>query len=288
MAEEEILVGEIIDALDRLFDFFNRNLEHLIADGFVGIAIAQGQLKEAIPQTPTHLMPLVDQLILKSGQILDGFDPDVHGVPEIGRGMRVLLQPEMWMSKSKVHPLADKDLNPLSGAPGQSADECLGQLLASRAPCRISSGCWQMQALSPSENFSYSTTHHLFYYHIAKKLRCQVAGRDMDSLIAAACKKILAETQGIADAHFPEARRDLFLEQIALCGVAQPMGGDFTHSEWLREVLKWQKPLSGCYGLNSSRVKRNEKLMPSGCLVHFSSVAAAALATGLKSLIITF
>jgi len=36
----------------------------------------------------------------------------------------------------------------------------------------------------------------------------------------------------------------------------------------------------------SDRVKRNEKLIPSGCLVHFSSVAAAALATSLRALLL--
>jgi hypothetical protein len=38
--------------------------------------------------------------------------------------------------------------------------------------------------------------------------------------------------------------------------------------------------------VGSDRVKRNEKLIPSGCLVHFSSVAAAALATSLRALLL--
>jgi len=40
-----LLVSEVIEALDRLMDFFNSNLNQLIADGFVGIAIAQGNAR---------------------------------------------------------------------------------------------------------------------------------------------------------------------------------------------------------------------------------------------------
>jgi hypothetical protein len=39
-----LLVNEVIEALDRLMDFFYNNLNLLIADGFVGIAIAQGKM----------------------------------------------------------------------------------------------------------------------------------------------------------------------------------------------------------------------------------------------------
>lgn len=39
-----LLVNEVIEALDRLMDFFYNNLNLLIADGFVGIAIAQGKI----------------------------------------------------------------------------------------------------------------------------------------------------------------------------------------------------------------------------------------------------
>jgi hypothetical protein len=39
-----LLVNEVIEALDRLMDFFYNNLNLLIADGFVGIAIAQGTI----------------------------------------------------------------------------------------------------------------------------------------------------------------------------------------------------------------------------------------------------
>ncbi|XP_065341280.1 UPF0764 protein C16orf89 homolog [Cloeon dipterum] len=285
VVREELLIAEIIDALDRLFDFFHKNLQHLIADGFVGIAIAQGQLKEAVPLVPAHLAPLVDQLILKSGQILDGFDPDVHGVPEIGPGMRILLQPEMWMSFQLPVPKIDDQVAQHALAGQETPDECLGQLLSGQRPCHISADCWRKQLIEPNEHFSYSTTHHLFFYHLAKKLQCKVAGRDLDSLIVDACDKILVEATEIAKADFPEPRRDLFLEQLALCGIEGSSSAEFVRHDWLKEALRWQKPITGCYGLSSRRVKRNEKLVPSGCLVHFSSVAAAALATGLRALL---
>jgi hypothetical protein len=94
--------------------------------------------------------------------------------------MKVLLQQEMWITSSKFHPLAaieladnessPEDQQPPADSEFRSSDECLGQLLSGGTPCHISAECWEMQKISPSEKFSYSTTHHLFYYHIAKKV----------------------------------------------------------------------------------------------------------------------
>jgi hypothetical protein len=96
-------------------------------------------------------------------------------------GMKVLLQQEMWITSSKFHPLAAIELadnesspedqqQPPADSEFRSSDECLGQLLSGGTPCHISAECWEMQKIAPSEKFSYSTTHHLFYYHIAKKV----------------------------------------------------------------------------------------------------------------------
>jgi Domain of unknown function (DUF4735) len=75
-----------------------------------------------------------------------------------------------------------------------------------------------------------------------------VEGRELDRLIGAACEKILHETEAIAASNFPASRRDLFLEQVALCGLQDGPGAAFVRPRWLREALKWQKPRTGCYG----------------------------------------
>jgi Domain of unknown function (DUF4735) len=96
--------------------------------------------------------------------------------------MKVLLQQEMWITSSKFQPLAaiesaDNEASledqPPDSSKFRSSDECLGQLLSGGTPCHISAECWEMQKIAPSEKFSYSTTHHLFYYHIAKKVSCK-------------------------------------------------------------------------------------------------------------------
>ncbi|CAL4076465.1 unnamed protein product, partial [Meganyctiphanes norvegica] len=167
--------------------------------------------------------------------------------------------------------------------------------------CLISGWCWS--TMTGRGYSGYSLTHELFYLIIALQAGCgnQIEdiissnGREpLEDIVKGLCDNVLREAQAIADAKYPEMRRDLFMEQGALCGMVGYV--DFFPRSWLHHVLSWQRE-SGCYG-NSviyqslkkpidavNRIKRDEKSMPGQCLAHRSATAIGYLALALRRLI---
>ncbi|KAM3171817.1 hypothetical protein ACTXT7_015836 [Hymenolepis weldensis] len=113
------------------------------------------------------------------------------------------------------------------------------------------------------------------------------------------CSKIYSEARTFEEYDFPKELRDLFLEQIGVCGIAGFT--EIARPDWLNFILKWQSPISGCFHLfigermdpenfnpqrygNYRRRKRSEMMMDAGesiqevCLAHRTGVALMALA----------
>ncbi|VDL62269.1 unnamed protein product [Hymenolepis diminuta] len=113
------------------------------------------------------------------------------------------------------------------------------------------------------------------------------------------CSKIYSEARTFEEYDFPKELRDLFLEQIGVCGIAGFT--EIARPDWLNLILKWQSPTSGCFHLfigermdpenfnpqrygNYRRRKRSEMMMDAGesiqevCLAHRTGVALMALA----------
>ncbi|XP_060562399.1 UPF0764 protein C16orf89 homolog [Ruditapes philippinarum] len=168
-----------------------------------------------------------------------------------------------------------------------------------KAKCHISSQCWTK--MTQMGYNSYSLTHEIFYIMIAYQMGCQEEMNKQRTLLnqpppadlaKTFCASVYLEALQIEKNNFPELRRDLFMEQAALCGA---MGYRwFFTPEWLETIISWQDNESGCYkgetiresdvefrGTESSlnlRVKREERVLEDGCLSHTTAVAAGALA----------
>ncbi|XP_042233639.1 UPF0764 protein C16orf89 homolog isoform X1 [Homarus americanus] len=157
--------------------------------------------------------------------------------------------------------------------------------------CAVSQECWERMT-APGYS-SYSLTHQVFYLIIGIQAGCghqleRLAGAGgVAHLLSQLCAAVLFEAVTISEADFPTNRRDLFMEQGALCGILGYR--DFFRKDWLARVLSWQRD-SGCFGdaqvfaghhskppTTHIRVRREERPMAGHCLAHRSAVALGYL-----------
>ncbi|XP_047492494.1 UPF0764 protein C16orf89 homolog [Penaeus chinensis] len=171
--------------------------------------------------------------------------------------------------------------------------------------CSMSEECWSRMT-RPGYS-GYSLTHQAFYIIIGLQTGCgdqvhlltrrTTGGGSVRGLLDRICADVLTEAQVISEASFPQNRRDLFMEQGALCGIAGYR--DFFRRSWLEEVLSWQRE-PGCFGDSDvytqrhslptpsplhARVRREEKAMSSRCLAHQSAVALGYLSLCVRFLV---
>ncbi|XP_069999015.1 UPF0764 protein C16orf89 homolog isoform X1 [Penaeus vannamei] len=183
------------------------------------------------------------------------------------------------------------------GESRRSAEEC--------ERCSITEECWSRMT-RPGYS-GYSLTHQAFYILIGLQAGCGEAvhlltrrttdGGSVRELLDRICADVLTEAEVIAQATFPQYRRDLFMEQGALCGIAGYR--DFFRRNWLEEVLSWQRE-PGCFGDSEvytqwhslptpspvhARVRREERAMSSRCLAHQSAVGLGYLSLCVRFLV---
>ncbi|KAK8744063.1 hypothetical protein OTU49_000986 [Cherax quadricarinatus] len=232
----------------------------------------------------------------------------------------------------------------------KQSDECLAELLGGTVYhdggvdedtsggdvlCIVSQKCWQRMT---AQGYSgYSLTHQVFYLTIGLRAGCGeqlelLAARDggvnggarsdVTHILAELCTAVLQEATAISQAGFPDYRRDLFMEQGALCGILGYR--NFFKKDWLSRVLSWQKD-PGCFGASSvipdqlsttpdqlsttpdqlsttpdqlsttpdqlsttphhTRMRREERPMGGHCLAHRSAVALGYLSLSVRFLV---
>lgn len=107
--------------------------------------------------------------------------------------------------------------------------------------------------------------------------------------LASKCARVADDAQLIMDENFPLSLRDLFMEQVAVCGFMDL--SVFKNPSAIEDVLSWQRD-DGCYVIENKpaasslpqRVTREERKGKNQCSLHMTSVAAGALATYLQIL----
>nr|CAD7461878.1 unnamed protein product [Timema tahoe] len=129
---------------------------------------------------------------------------------------------------------------------------------------------------------------------------------DLNQRVEDLCSEILFEAETLDLLGVPPIVVDLFLEQgaftthpslfqLTLCGIEGFM--EFTRPDWLQKIVSLQRS-PGCYGDMEVeerdlarafsnpriRVKREDGVMEFNCMMHVTGLAAAALATGARSL----
>lgn len=116
----------------------------------------------------------------------------------------------------------------------------------------------------------------------------------IESLIQNLCSKILSEANEFEKHDYPFILRDLFFEQIALCGLEG--FSEFAKPSWRDKVISWQtetgcfdnpeeKDSEDCVYEKSKRQKREDSILSNGCHSHVTAVAISALSFHLRAAI---
>ncbi|KAG9337628.1 hypothetical protein JZ751_028385 [Albula glossodonta] len=149
----------------------------------------------------------------------------------------------------------------------------------------------------------YSLSHQLLYFMVGKMRGCSniLQGEQRESRANLTdqdyqkifCSNMMKSNTEILRSGFPGQSRDIFIENIMLCGLAG--FSDFYKSDWLRHILLWQDTEVGCFGKDEAdmaqvfgeeqaenikvykRVKRREKILSDGCSSHMTGVAVSTL-----------
>ncbi|XP_055507876.1 UPF0764 protein C16orf89 homolog [Leucoraja erinacea] len=305
----EVETNNIISTLEKTVHFFEINHEQFNLDGTTGFCILRALLKDTLtrwsPSGPgaisqqTKLQDLVvktdvavrkstKEIILREPSYFEGkFIKIVHK-------SNCIFGPTFHCSLMKPH----------SPRGGSSVIESFVHSLKSRkdyrVPCLDTAKCRKM--MTTVNCADYSLSHQLLYLIIAEIKDCTDIVKlgkavSIQHLKKVYCTNMMKINLEIEDEDFPLHRRDLFMENIMLCGMIGY--SDFIKTQWLEAILSWQNP-TGCYlriDLGRSvqptekernaftkhkRVKRRDRLMSDNCTSHLTGIAAGALGVFLR------
>ncbi|KAE9542805.1 hypothetical protein AGLY_002716 [Aphis glycines] len=144
------------------------------------------------------------------------------------------------------------------------SDKCISQVIFS---CNVTYECFQLEF--QNHFFRYALTHQVLYIHLLKKMNCKnmkYPNNVLKEIIHHKCTTVFEEAQNIAkDFEISDRYKDLFIEQIAVCGVQNMV--DFFRPEWFSIIVS-------SIVRNDCIEYKNNKL---SCDSHLTGVSLAAL-----------
>lgn len=325
-----------LDAVERAVAYMGRHAKSANLDGGIGLRTVEGQFGALLARHWTRLpIWLVTRLrsiqfeagrvakemsdsvrkttpsyFSNAGQLLDSHAWDIF-FPN--RRLPLASRPALLREAARVARAGRADADD-DGFDEKFSDDCIREFYGAggQPRCSISSGCWNTLVRSEGRK-DYFLTHQVFYllsginanclYNLTVMARSQssspeanVDDHPLRRLFDRFCGRVLVAASEQEAEGFPAINRDLFMEQIGLCGLAG-YTSEFGQARWRGPVLSWQRA-NGCYGAfpnepiasenfnpkrygnyrRRRRRKRSEALMAGdGCLSHRTSVALDAL-----------
>lgn len=298
-------------------EFLNKESKNVNLDAIIGTRMVDGTLKVLLYHIEHDLesWPLdgatlqeIRELQALAENISDMAIPYVQASdPLYYSRLGTLLHKNFWTLDFASKDFTPQDFyNAWVPKPGESmredeTDYCITELLGTgpntKAKCHISAECWKK--MTKMGYNGYSLTHETFYLMIAYQMGCQEEMNKQRTLLGQPppadlvdifCASTYLEALEIEKEGFQPLRRDLFMEQAALCGALGYRW--FFSPAWLETIVSWQDKQSGCYkgetilesevemrddATPNGRVKREERVLADGCLSHTTAVAAGAL-----------
>ncbi|XP_043945722.1 UPF0764 protein C16orf89 homolog [Protopterus annectens] len=309
------LSKNIIEALQKVIFFMESEYKNINLDGAFGFRILQVQMEDIVKKwgpvlgcRPQHLLIecLLKQLKLlleKTESALRRNDPQYYQEFEPILRSNFWILPHMWNQTDPTlvyHVLKDQEC-----FHEETSDKCIGLLLGTwrngGVPCMVTDTCKNIMTQPGCPD--YSLSHQLLYIRIWKLKGCHhiledgwseaaasLAAQDFESVF---CSNMMQGNLKIEVNGFPPHLRDLFMENILLCGLAG--FSDFYKSHWLKLILSWQDPDTGCFRMPETtksvngknpfedltqmlrRVKRRDKKLKDGCSSHTTAMAVGTL-----------
>ncbi|XP_050422183.1 UPF0764 protein C16orf89 homolog [Adelges cooleyi] len=267
--------SKILDSIEStITHYLNENDEVINANLMLGVSIMKGQLmscvnKPARSRKSFELMKRWYAINKVTNKLYEKFYRTNITEPKI---TKKILDPELWTSSKEIihstHHLpineADMDSSVVEDLFFQNvSDTCILELLTS---CRPSAKCIRSEL---EDNFlGYALTHQVLYIHILKKMNCIKSSVHiiLDGFTQDKCNTMFNEAMYIVgDSNVFNDYKDLFIEQIAVCGMENMV--DFIRPEWLLVLMSLQNQ-QGCFQSGDDN---------QSCDLHLAGVSLAAL-----------
>ncbi|VVC45434.1 Protein of unknown function DUF4735 [Cinara cedri] len=283
----------IRNAETRIIDLIESTIQCYLSSGvdnnvdlnlMLGVSIMKGQFMSCGNRSQfnyfsdfnrkSRLSAMVDELYKKFYE---------NNIPDLDTTWKIL-DPRLWMSTERIVRKSHKrarlpamfDVDSLTDGDQyfrDISDECLRQAITT---CQITPECIQPELLD--NFFGYAHTHQVLYLHVLKKKKCNspIFPTIVEKIALDKCNMIFIETLYIAnDPDLLEKFKDLFIEQIAICGMLNME--DFIRLEWLSVVFTTKNVDCG------DVQRKNNNLSPQDSS-HLAGVSLAALGTYWKFL----
>ncbi|GFS78813.1 UPF0764 protein C16orf89 [Nephila pilipes] len=294
-------LGRALDALERGLEFMEDRVMDINLDGVLGTRLVEEQLSAFLEFEPLEMKEIFSRLVTlrdKARHVSNMGSENVRrNDPDYSAAIGHVMEPSrklLWHGSRSVdsslvqHPVPCA----LSAFNETDSDQCLQEIVGRgsepMSPCRMSDRC--VEGMSAPRQQGYILTHQVLYWQMLQMHDC--VKEVSDSLQISLCSNVLRDAERIAQARYPRAHRDLFMEQIGLCGIWGFR--DVHRSEWLNTILSWQQS-SGCFNDRvkwhcvddlrpdaAFRVKRKEKVLKDGCLSHKTTVALLAITANIR------
>ena len=288
--------GQALNALERLLNFFESDVNNLNLDGLYGLRIAQGQLNILI-ETLNSSSRITDKnnyihsLSIQIERIASRSLIELANTSSNYLHRFALITSKPFLIEYESRKINDKYVehgDRTGDFDEDESDNCFAELLGSTdrpnaTKCFISQSCWSMMTSPMSTD--YRLTHQLLWFLVAKNIGCidnrsisNLANKHLKYLEDRYCSNIYHDAQINFES---DDNQDLFLEQLLLCSIIGYE--EFLRLDWLNTILTWQHSTYGCFGDDelNMKIKRHllfEQQMNNGCLSHKSGLASGVLA----------
>ncbi|BFZ18770.1 hypothetical protein BsWGS_21809 [Bradybaena similaris] len=266
---KQSLLDDVFTALLKVVEFLSTDYPDINMDGLYGYRICQGMLIGTLQdcshesfRCPDKLKYRIQDIIARLDELADRALPFVEQkdedyynnyLPVLKAPFTFKYIPEKFHHLPEQSPLTPESYN------GQTGDKCFGGIMGTLIdgdgkvpPCTFVDGCWELMTVKGT--IGYFTTHQLLYFLFGQHSGCsqQLGDRTIKDMGVSLrdwqrhlCQQIyLDATYREYNLQMEVRSEDLFLEQIALCGVLGFQ--NFFNETWMRMVLTWQNP-RGCF-----------------------------------------
>ncbi|KAJ9577618.1 hypothetical protein L9F63_005805 [Diploptera punctata] len=179
----------------------------------------------------------------------------------------------------------------MTGTPQEyQSDTCIAELIQPET-CGLTAECRYIMT-NTEQVHGYPLTHRLLYYLFVKRLGCEKFTKfgNLQKKIEDLCSDILEEMYYLIELGIPPIFRDLFLEQISLCGIEG--FAEFLNPYIIEWAIQQQLP-NGCFTDNKekimlehqNRIKREDGLLDEGCTMHITGMAAIYLSINIRAIV---
>ncbi|NXC38281.1 CP089 protein, partial [Penelope pileata] len=293
--------SSVISALEKATVFMENRYQDINLDAVLGFRVLQGYLKEALEKWPSEHELLaqrarVETVAKKLSSLLEKATHSLEqNDPKYFKEFAPILGPHFWVFPHSWNQtdisLAYTSFGSAECFTEKTSDTCFTYLLGTRKEngksCVVTRTCRKIMTEPGCSD--YSLSHQLLYFIFADMKGCSdrlfLSTQYYKNIFCASMMKINLEIESNG---FNVSSRDLFMENIMLCGMSG--FSDFYKLRWLEKILTWQMPTEGCFGKDSERssgvedqtkllrrVKRREKIFADGCSSHYTAVAVGSL-----------